>query len=255
MDRVVCVSHAQAARVLRAGVCPQRVRVIHNAVDPDRFSEADPEFREEMLARFKCVPTRLVGAAGRLSPEKGFEVFVEAASRVRRRHRDVGFLLFGDGPRRDPILHKVNAAGLSGCFALGGFRDDLDRYVPHFDLFVLPSFTEGLPNVVLEACAAGVPVVATAVGGTPEVLRNGAGLLVAPGDPAALADAIDTALSAGDELRALGAAGQRRVCERFTFGAQARRYQELLYELCPHRAFSRRAVADRAVLHTARRAS
>jgi glycosyltransferase involved in cell wall biosynthesis len=254
MDRVVCVSHAQAARVLRAGVPAERIRVIHNAVDPDRFSAADPRYRDELRRRFRHAPARLVGAAGRLSPEKGFEVFVAAASRLRRTHPDVGFVLFGDGPRRDRILRRVEAAGLDGTFVLAGFRDDLDCYVPHLDLFVLPSFTEGLPNVVLEACAAGVPVVATAVGGTPEILRGGAGLLVAPGDADALAGAIASALDRGAGLRALAEAGHRRVRERFTFAAQAKRYQELLYELCPHQAFARRGVAAERRPRTARRA-
>ena len=78
---------------------------------------------------------------------------------------------------------------------LGGFRGDLDRFLPHFDMLVLPSFTEGLPNVVLEACAASVPVVATAVGGTPEVIEDGvSGLLVPPGDADALAERIRAAL-------------------------------------------------------------
>jgi glycosyltransferase involved in cell wall biosynthesis len=254
MDRVVCVSQAQASRVLRAGVHPERVRVIHNAVDPERFSAPDPRHRDELCGRFKRRPARLVGAAGRLSPEKGFEVFVAAAGQVSRTHPEVGFVLFGDGPRRERILRQVQAAGLSDRFALAGFRDDLDCYVPHLDLFVLPSYTEGLPNVVLEACAASVPVVATAVGGTPEILRDGAGLLVAPGDATALADTIAAALGRGAALRALGEAGHSRVRERFTFAAQARRYQELLYELCPHRAFVRRAGGTAGMAATARRA-
>src|SRR5919108_523234 len=100
----------------------------------------------------------------------------------------VGFVLFGEGPCRTELLHKVNAAGLAGSFVLAGFRADLDRFLSQLDLLVLPSHTEGLPNVVLEACAAGTPVVATAVGGTPEVIEDGlSGLLAPPGDPEALA--------------------------------------------------------------------
>ncbi len=254
MDRVVCVSAAQASRVLRAGVSPERVQVIHNAVDPERFAAPQPHFREELLGRFQRPPARLVGAAGRLSPEKGFEVFVAAAARLRRACPDVGFVLFGDGPRRDRILRRIQDSGLEDCFVLAGFRDDLDSYLPHFDLFVLPSFTEGLPNVVLEACAAGVPVVATAVGGTPEILRDRAGVLVAPGDPRALADAIASAFCGDDNLRALAQAGRRRVREQFTFAAQARRYQELLAELCPHRPLVRREPAEPQLVGTTRRA-
>jgi glycosyltransferase involved in cell wall biosynthesis len=236
MDHVVCVSEAQADKVRRAGVSAERMSVIHNAVDPARFADPEPAVREEIVAKFTRRPRRLVGAAGRLSPEKGFDVLVAAAARLRRTHPDVGFALFGEGPCRERLAALVSAADLGKSFVLGGFRDDLDRLLPHFDLFVLPSHTEGLPNVVLEACAASVPVVATAVGGTPEVLADGAGVLVKPGDPEALADAIVGALDRGGGLRELGEAGRRRVREHFSFAAQARRYQELFAGLCPEGA-------------------
>jgi glycosyltransferase involved in cell wall biosynthesis len=233
MDCVVCVSAAQAAKVYRAGVRPRHIRVIHNAVDPERFSRPDPRGRGELQALFPAPRALLVGAAGRLSPEKGFEVLAAAAPRVLRSHPDAGFVHFGEGPCRPQIERRIAAGGVGGSFVLGGFRSDLDRLLPHFDLFVLPSYTEGLPNVVLEACAAGVPVVATAVGGTPEVLGHGGGMLVPPGDPRALGAAINAALARGKALRDLGEAGRRFVREHFSFDAQARRYEELLAEVCP----------------------
>jgi glycosyltransferase involved in cell wall biosynthesis len=233
MDRIVCVSEAQEIKVRQAGVRPDRIRVIHNAVDLRRFADPDPSARDKLARCFRRRPTWLVGAAGRLSPEKGFDVLVEAAARVRRVQPDAGFMLFGEGQRRRALQRQIAAAGLSESFVLDGFRADLDCFLPHFDIVVLPSYTEGLPNIVLEACAAGVPVIATVAGGTPEILKDGAGVLVPPGDPGALADAIAGALSRGDNIRDLGEAGRRRVAERFTFAAQAERYQELFAELCP----------------------
>jgi glycosyltransferase involved in cell wall biosynthesis len=175
----------------------------------------------------------IVGAAGRLSPEKGFEVLVAAAERVLRRDPSVGFVLFGEGPCRARLARQIKAAGLGGAFVLSGFRADLDRFLPHLDLLVLPSYTEGLPNVVLEACAAAVPVVATAAGGTPEVIEDGLnGYLVPVGDAARLAERIDAVLTAEDRGRTLGFEGRQRVLERFTFAAQARRYLDLFEELC-----------------------
>jgi glycosyltransferase involved in cell wall biosynthesis len=235
MDRVVCVSEAQAVKVRQAGVPPQRVRVIHNAVDPARFANPDPRAREQLAGCFRRPPARLIGAAGRFSPEKGFDVLVAAAARVLRTHPDTGFLLFGAGSCRAALQQQIAAAGLSQVFVLDGFRTDLDRFVPHFDLLVLPSYSEGLPNIVLEACAAGVPVVATTAGGTPEILADGAGILVPPGNSEALADGIIGALDRGALLKELGEAGRRRVAERFTFAAQAALYQELFAELCPLR--------------------
>ena len=127
---------------------------------------------------------------------------------------------------------KQRRAVFDGSFVLAGFRADVDQFLPFLDLFVLPSYTEGLPNVVLESFAAGVPVVATAVGGTPEVVEDGAsGYLVPAGDPQALADRILDALANEDRLRDMGLQGRQTVVERFTFSAQARRYRQLFEDL------------------------
>ncbi len=232
MDRVVCVSEGQAVKVRRAGVPAGRVVVIRNAIRADRFAAPDPGGRARLLAMFDRPPARVVGAAGRLSPEKGFGVLVGAAARVVAEAPDVGFVVFGEGPLRDDLARRVAGAGLGGRFLLAGFRDDLDGVLPHLDLLALPSFTEGLPNVALEAFAAGVPVVATAVGGTPEVVEDGAsGYLVPAGDPSAFARRVLDAL--GDEGRrlAMGARGRDRVRREFTFEAQGLLYQDLFAAL------------------------
>ena len=232
MDRVVCVSAAQAAKVRRAGVRPGRVRVIHNAVDPERFADPDPRYRAKLLRYFRPRRKLVVGAAGRLSPEKGFDVLVRAAEQVAQEGASVGFILFGDGPCRAQLVQQIDAAGLKASFVLSGFRADLDRFVPYLDLLVLPSHTEGLPNVVLEACAAAVPVVATAVGGTPEVIEDGvSGYLVPPGDPEALAGRIRDLLASEERRREMGFQGRQRVLEHFAFPAQAQQYRELFAEL------------------------
>ncbi len=232
MDRVVCVSEGQAAKVRRAGVPDQRIVVIRNAVCADRFDSPDSAYRGRLLALFPEPPCRVIGAAGRLSPEKGFAVLVEAARRVLREDPAAGVVLFGDGPERDALARQIEAAGLAGRFVLAGFRGDLDRYIPWLDLMVLPSYTEGLPNVVLEACAAGVPVVATAVGGTPEVIEDGAnGYLAPPGDAATLAACLLAALDSEDARRDMGECGRRRVREEFTFEAQAAQYLRLFAAL------------------------
>ncbi|HEX5270012.1 MAG TPA: glycosyltransferase, partial [Gemmataceae bacterium] len=232
MDRVVCVSEGQAAKVRRAGVPAERVVVIRNAIRAGRFDDPDPAYRERLLGLFPDPPRRIVGAAGRLSPEKGFGVLVEAARRVLREDPAAGVVLFGDGALRGALARQVEAAGLSGRFVLAGFRADLDRYVPWLDVMALPSYTEGLPNVVLEACAAGVPVVATAVGGTPEVIEDGEnGYLTPPGDAKALAGCVLAVLDAEDGGRGMGECGRRRVREEFTFEAQAAQYRRLFAEI------------------------
>jgi glycosyltransferase involved in cell wall biosynthesis len=236
LDRVVAVSEAQGQRVLQVGVRTDALRVIPNAIDRERFVAPDPRFRAKLARYFRQPRRQIVGAAGRLSPEKGFDVLVEAAEVVTQRDPSVGFVLFGQGPCRADLLRQINAAGLAGTFVLPGFRTDLDRFLPFFDLFTLPSYTEGLPNVVLEAFAAGVPVVATAVGGTPEVVTDGVnGYLVPPGDPQALADRICDALES-DRLQSMGEQGRQRVRDHYTFAVQGQAYRALFEELTPSRS-------------------
>ncbi len=237
MDRVVCVSEGQAVKVRQGGVPPERVTVIRNAIDPAPFSNPEPSYREELQKFFAAPKRRIVAAAGRLSPEKGFGQLVEAAALVRQADATVGFILFGDGPLRGEIAARINQLGLQDHFVLAGFRDDLAKFLPHADVAVLPSFTEGLPVVVLEALAAGVPVVATAVGGTPEVVEDGVnGYLVAPGKPADLAQRILGLLGDDDRRRAMGQRGRQRVLTDFTFAAQSLQYQSLFEDLLRHQS-------------------
>ncbi len=232
MDHVVCVSNAQALKVRRAGVPGKRITQIANAVDPARFSANDPLYRLKLQRAFRQPKTLIVGAAGRLSPEKGFDVLVKAAEIVLRTESTVGIVLFGTGRCRDALAQQVKDLGLTGSFVFQGFRPDLDRFVPSFDLLVLPSHTEGLPNVVLESLAAGVPVVATAVGGTPEIVADGAnGYLVPPRNHEALAQRILQALAAPEQLKEMGAHGRQTVAERFTFPRQAEQYCRLFEQL------------------------
>jgi len=235
MDRVVCVSKKQAEKVRRVGVPSDRVVVIRNAIDTGRFNCSDPTYQDRLRDLFPNPPARVVGAAGRLSPEKGFGVLVEAAGRIVRDNPDVGFVLFGDGPLREDLEQLIVAKGLTGRFILPGFRDDLDQFLPHLDLFAQSSFTEGLPNVVLEAFATGVPVVATAVGGTPEVVREGInGYLVPVGDASALTWRIQELLLDDERCRSMGRNGQEQVERDFSFEAQVRQYQSMFWELTNH---------------------
>jgi glycosyltransferase involved in cell wall biosynthesis len=232
MDRVVCVSGGQERKVRRTGVPARRTRVIRNAIEADRFARPDPEYGRRCRDFFRRPPRLIVGAAGRLSPEKGFGVLVEAAAKVHQADPGVGFVLFGDGAERQALEEQVHAAGLGDAFVLAGFRPDLDRYLPFLDVLALPSFTEGLPNVLLEAFAAGVPAVATAVGGVPEVVEDGvSGYLVPPGDADALAGRLLDALADDERRREMGGRGRERVLGEFTFAAQSGEYQRLFEEL------------------------
>lgn len=129
---------------------------------------------------------------------------------------------------RPRLEARIADLGMQDRFRLPGFTDRLDRLLPHADLMVLPSYTEGLPNVALEASAAGVTVVATAVGGTPEVIEDGLnGSLIPPGDPDQMAEAILNYLRDPLLRKQVGQAGRQRMEDEFTFAAQARAYMDL----------------------------
>ena len=235
MDRVVCVSAGQARKALEAGVRADRVRVIRNGARLSAFADPDPAGRAR-LRQLAGSDGPVLLAAGRLSPEKGFRLLVEAAGFVRRAVPAARFVVCGEGAERVSLERQIRRLGLTDVVRLVGHRSDLDALLSWTDVVVLPSYTEGLPNVVLEAAAAGVPVVATAVGGTPEVVVDGqTGYLVPSGNAAGLADRIIDLLRHPDRAAAFGQAARRRMRDHFSFDVQARAYQTLFAELVPPR--------------------
>jgi len=217
-DLVIAVSAHQAELCRRAGVAAQRIRVIPNAVEVRR-----PTPGRDIRAEFGLPPScRVVLSVGRLSPEKGHERLVAAAPSVLAEHPDLIFLVLGEGPRRGEIERAAQGLGLNGRLLLPGFHPDASALMAGADLLVLPSLTEGMPNVVLEAFAAGVPVVATRVGGVPEVVLDGeTGWLAERPTPECIASAMLQAL-ADPEERSRRAANARALVRRsHTFAAQA----------------------------------
>ena len=225
-DAVVAVSEGQRQKILACGVRPDRVRVIHNAIDLAAYpGPAEKSVRAELGIPRDAI---LVATAGRLSPEKNHLGLVEAARRVIEKMPDVHFVVFGDGFLRPKLEKTVADAGIGHRFFLPGFRSDVRSLLHEIDIFALPSYTEGLPNVVLEAFACRKPVVATNVGGTPEVVRDGVnGFLVSEGDMGGLAEAV-LSLSGDAELRErMGADGFLFVGNEFGFERQTHLYLKL----------------------------
>lgn len=234
VDHVVAVSNGQGERVRKAGVPSTRMSVIRNAARLGAFAKPDPEYLGRLRGMFStdASVSHIILAAGRLSPEKGFSVLVESAAGVLKQHPTAAFVLFGEGAERVKLEARVRELGIAERCVMPGFTAELDKFLPWADVVVLPSFTEGLPNVALEASAAGIPVVATAVGGTPEVVADGAsGLLVSSGQPERITEALNCLL-ADESLRSrMGAAGRERMRAEFTFEGQAAKYAELFERL------------------------
>jgi glycosyltransferase involved in cell wall biosynthesis len=232
MNAIVCVSEGQAVKVRRTGAPGDRIRVIRNAVSLEKFGDPNPAFRDHLQEFFRKPQGRIIVAAGRLSPEKGFARLVEAAALLLRSEPDIGVVIFGDGPLRGDLTRQIADLGLQDHVVLAGFHGNIEDFLPHADLVALPSYTEGLPVIALEALAARVPVVATSVGGVPEVVEDGiSGFLVPPGDAAALALRFAEVLSDENMRVAMGRRGRLRVEEQFTFPAQSVQYQRLFEEL------------------------
>jgi glycosyltransferase involved in cell wall biosynthesis len=181
--------------------------VIYFGIDLQRFRGARPA-----LARNGPV----IGSVARLVPQKGHRFLLEAAPRILEHHPTARFVLVGEGPSRVEIETQARAAGIEDHVLLVGQQTDVPAWLASFDVFALPSLFEGLCYAVLEAQAAGVPVVATPVGGVREtVIDHETGLVVPRQDPVALADAVCRLLEHPDEARALSLEAGRRI-ERFS---------------------------------------
>lgn len=237
-NRVVAVSNGQRKKILKLGISPERVAVIHNAIDVSAVtvSEQKSSIRQELGIPQDAV---LVVSAGRLSPEKNHAAMIETARAVCAARRDVYFAVFGEGFLRADLEARISRAGLKGRFFLPGFRRDILNLFREIDIFMLPSFTEGLPNVALEAFAVSKPIVATAVGGTPEVVQHGiSGFLTNPEDIQTMTGHL-LQLAESRELRSqMGEAGRRFVAEHFGFERQTKNYVEL-YEAVHNRSHAR----------------
>ena len=214
----------------RVGIAAGRVVTIRNGVDAARFA---PEARPAARGALGVSPdTVVLGTVGRLDPVKDHVGLVDAFARVAGECPAAILVLVGDGPCRSAVEARIAGHGVGDRVRLLGQRLDVPALLAGFDAFALPSRAEGMSNTILEAMAAGVPVVATRVGGSPEMVEDGVtGSLVPPGDPGRLAAALGR--YAGDpHLRAIhGKAGRERVLAEFDLPRMAERYLHLYREL------------------------
>ena len=232
-DRVIAISEG-IARVLRAeGLPEEKLRVVRSAVAAGRYavSRSPHRCRRELgLAE----DTLAIGVIAQLIPRKGHQVLLDALPALRAAHPRLKVLFFGKGPLAGDLQEEIDRRGLAAQVRMMGFREDLAGLLPCLDLVVHPALMEGLGVSLLQASAAGVPIVASAVGGIPEAVQDGVnGRLVPPGDHARLAAAVH-ALLADRALRdRLGAGGQRLVREAFSVEAMVNGNLAVYRELIP----------------------
>ena len=226
---VTCVSRdaLEAARD-QDRIDPRRLRLVYNGIDTDQVKAALGQ-REAARAELGLEPDAgVIISVGRLSHEKDYATLLAALTEPAWGQRPPVLLLVGDGPERGALEARAQELGLGERARFLGERDDVPRLLAASDAFTLSSLSEGVSMALLEAMAAGLPVAATRVGGTPEVVLPGqTGLLVPPQDPQALAKALGGLLSDPELARRMGSAGAARVEEHFSLAAMSRAYAEL----------------------------
>jgi glycosyltransferase involved in cell wall biosynthesis len=213
-DLVIAVSEAIRKVLLGARLPEERLRIVYEGVG-DRAPEAGGRTALAELGVPEAAP--VVGNVAALAGHKDHKTLLEAAALVVRTRPDVRFVVAGTGNKKADLLRQRQQLGLEAHVIFAGFRDDLDRLVPAFDVFCLSSHLEGLGTSLLDAMAFGRPIVATAAGGIPEAVADGVtGRLVPVGDASALATALLETISDPARRREMGDAGRRLFLERFT---------------------------------------
>ena len=216
VNRVISVSRWEADMLGRGGLAPGRVRVVHNGI-PDPQQPA-VDWRAQ-LGWPAGAP--VVGAVGRLEPVKGFHLLLEALAELQEPPGPAWSLpprlvVVGDGSQRAELERRAGAPDLAGRVHFAGYREDAWRAPGGFDVLVMPSLQEAFPLACLEAMAAGRPVIASRVGGLPEMVEDGrTGLLVPPGDARAVAEALRRMLPDPAAARRMGAAARARFLDQF----------------------------------------
>ena len=219
------------------GIGQRRVTQLYNGVDTQRFRPAE---ERRPVPAFQGGQQLVIGTVGRMQPVKDPLNLVHAFIELVQRHADgrerLRLIIVGDGPLRSEAQQLLDAAGLAETAWLPGDRDDVPELLRSMDVFVLPSLAEGICNTVLEAMASGLPVVATNVGGNPELVIDGeTGVLVPAADSTALADGIASVISDQGRMRAWGEQGRQRVQREFSLDAMVGRYGDVYERLLRER--------------------
>jgi glycosyltransferase involved in cell wall biosynthesis len=218
---VACISHFCRSQLMCFANATHwdRFHIIHCGVDPSRY--APQSERKGLTALF----------VGRLAGVKGVPILIDAMAILAEKHPDLVLRLIGDGPDRKALEADVASRGLNDRVTFLGYKSqsEVAEELAQADVFVLPSFAEGVPVVLMEAMASQVPVVTTRIAGVPELVEDGvSGRLVPPGDTVAFAQALDALLTDPEQRHTFGAAGRDKVLADYDAAREAKRLSELV---------------------------
>lgn len=229
-DAVVLVTRGSYGRCTTIQYGPaaepgKKIFLVENGIPELSFDDSgQPEMLDPLLDDDRF----LIGAIGRLSPEKGFGSLIDALYWLNRDDGAYRLMILGEGGERQYLEGKVSEYGLEGSVALPGYRDNAYRWLKKFDVFVMPSLTEGLPITLLEAMQAEVPVIASRVGGIPEIIEHGqTGMLIEPMDTTALAEAIQCIRNRPAKGREIARRARQVALQRFSSRRMAEEYGQV----------------------------
>jgi glycosyltransferase involved in cell wall biosynthesis len=230
-ERVISVSEDLFRRCRECGVPSKRCVLIENAIDTEEFSRGRTV--QEARRHLGWTEDRLLlGAVGRLSPEKGFDILIRAVHQLVADGLDLELVIVGEGDDRSRLEMLITELGLTSRVRLLGYRADVRELYEALDLFVLSSYREGLPNVLLEAMALETPVIATRIAGIPRLIRDGEnGRLVEAGDVDGLASALDQLLRRSELRSQLARSGRTTIEQRYSFKTRMDRVRALYDDL------------------------
>jgi glycosyltransferase involved in cell wall biosynthesis len=227
-DRVIAVSEHTADHLMEVeGARPDKVVSIVNGIDFERTRISSPAAVRQLRAEMAPHGEPLLLTVGRMHPEKGYEYLLAGLDALRQRLGAFRVVIAGTGPKLDHYRQLARQCRCDDIVTFVGYRRDIANLMAAADLLVLPSVAEAFGLVLAEALYLGTPVVATRVGGIPEIVADGVdGILVPPADTAALIEAIAGLLADPDKLQRMRAAGRARMLERFSFETMMARYEQ-----------------------------
>jgi glycosyltransferase involved in cell wall biosynthesis len=234
-DRVVAVSEYTKKKLIELHVPEGKIEVIHNGIDVSSFSGVEKGSLRHSLNIAE--DSRVAGFIGRLGPEKGITYLLEAADRICRSTSGVYFILIGEGILKEETEDFIASRGLNDRIIMLGWRKDATCILPDMDMLLLPSLTEGTPMVILEAMAAGVPVIASDVGGIGEIIEDSrTGLLIKPRDPVAIAESVKALLDDRGLAERISRNAASEVESRFSALRMSEKYEQTYLNLMKAKA-------------------